>query len=149
MSKENDLKLQKLKEEWFNYIEIYSELSEKFWKKLSKEDQEKVFFYILKNINESEEKNFSYRKILFDKFDFNKHMFIIGSYCGFLEIHNALNLSKLLNKKINKIIIKQISENPDEINISKILNEINVNGHLEFKVENQNLIIEIHKKEKL
>lgn len=149
MSKENDLKLQKLKEEWFNYIETYSELSEKFWKKLSKEDQEKVFFYILKNINESEEKNFSYRKILFDKFDFNIHMFFIGLYCGFLEIHNALNLSKLLNKEINKIIIKQISENPDEINISKILNEINVNGHLEFKVENQNLIIGIHKKEKL
>jgi hypothetical protein len=77
---------------------VYAEISEanekeadEFWESLSKEDQEKAFYAVIKRMYKAElEDNGSYRWALYDVFGFGPHMYAQGMDCGYMALHNAI-----------------------------------------------------------
>jgi len=66
--------------------------AETFWKSLTKEQQMQCFYVVSRTIVDSELKeNFdSYRKILYDCFEFPTESYYIGMLSGFMELHNSI-----------------------------------------------------------
>jgi uncharacterized protein YozE (UPF0346 family) len=71
-----------------NYIED----ANSFWNSLSKEDQMFAFYVVTKTIADSELKDDfdSYRKILYEQFEFPAESYYIGMLSRFIELHNHI-----------------------------------------------------------
>ena len=80
--------------------EAYDKESEEYWNSLSKEDQLKAFYSVVKRIYKGEiEDRGSYRWILYQVFGFGPEAYTIGMECGFLCLHNCIDVGdkKLLD----------------------------------------------------
>lgn len=66
--------------------------AETFWKSLTVDQQMFCFYAVVRTITDSELKEDfdSYRKILYDKFEFPSESYIIGMLAGFMELHNHI-----------------------------------------------------------
>ena len=71
----------------------YEKECDTYWKGLSKEDQLKAFYSVVKRIHKGEiEEQGSYRWVLYNVFGFGPEAYSIGMECGFLDLHNMLDI---------------------------------------------------------
>lgn len=85
--------------------EILSELSEmqediekqteadmdEWWNGLSKDDQMKAFYSVMKRLVDGELKQKgSYRYVLYEVFGFGMESYMLGMMCGYMELHNSI-----------------------------------------------------------
>lgn len=69
----------------------YDEDAEDFWNSLSKDDQLKAFYSVVKRLHDGEiVKGGSYRYVLYDIFGFGLESYMIGHAAGYLELHNHI-----------------------------------------------------------
>lgn len=62
-----------------------------WWNDLSKDNQQKAFFAVVKRLNEAEcIEELSYRQTLGDKFGFEPEAYYMGLLCGFMNLHNSI-----------------------------------------------------------
>lgn len=62
-----------------------------WWNNLSKDDQMKAFYSVVKRIVDGELKHKgSYRYILYQVFGFDAEAYSLGMLCGFMELHNSI-----------------------------------------------------------
>lgn len=73
----------------------YNTECEEYWNKLSKEEQLKAFYSVVKRICDGELKQKgSYRYILYDVFGFGPEAYGVGMQCGFLDLHNRIDTDR-------------------------------------------------------
>lgn len=87
-------------------VEMLSQLSElqediekkteadmdEWWNGLSKDDQMKAFYSVVKRIVDGElEQKGSYRYILYDVFGFGSESYMLGMMCGYMSLHNSID----------------------------------------------------------
>jgi hypothetical protein len=66
--------------------------AEEYWNSLSKDDQMKAFYAVVKRIVKGELKDKgSYRYILYDVFGFGMESYLMGMNCGFMDLHNSIS----------------------------------------------------------
>lgn len=62
-----------------------------WWNSLSKEDQMKAFYSVVKRIVDGElVQKGSYRYVLYDVFGFDAESYMLGMNCGFMALHNSI-----------------------------------------------------------
>lgn len=63
-----------------------------FWHSLSKDQQLYAFFKVIRTIADSELKEDfdGYRKILYERFEFDHDSYFIGMLAGFMDLHNSI-----------------------------------------------------------
>lgn len=70
-----------------------------YWEKLPYEEKLMAFYSVVKRIHEGEiVKKGSYRYILYDVFGFGLESYVIGMECGYMDLHNAIDETKLWTK---------------------------------------------------
>jgi hypothetical protein len=71
--------------------EAYETSTDAWWTSLSKEDQERAFYSVVKRIFKGEivDKR-SYRGVLYDVFGFDANMYVAGMDCGYMALHNSI-----------------------------------------------------------
>lgn len=83
--------LAKLSQEQESWESIYDQKSKELWESLDEETQLKLFYWIVKNITESEFiDNLSYDSILYNKFKFSDKAHSVGINSGFMRLHNSI-----------------------------------------------------------
>ena len=66
--------------------------AEEYWNALSKDEQMKAFYAVVKRIVKGELKDKgSYRYILYDVFGFGMESYLMGMNCGFMDLHNSIS----------------------------------------------------------
>lgn len=69
----------------------YDDDAESYWNSLSKEDQLKAFYSVVKRIYKGEiSDRGSYRWVLYHVFGFGPEAYVIGMDCGYMYLHNAI-----------------------------------------------------------
>lgn len=70
----------------------YAQDAQTFWKSLTPDQQMFCFYAVVRTITDSELKEDfdSYRKILYDKFEFPADSYYVGMLAGFMELHNHI-----------------------------------------------------------
>jgi hypothetical protein len=69
----------------------YSNEVDVWWSQLSKEDQERAFFAVVKRLVQGELRDRgSYRYVLYDVFGFDASYYALGMECGYMELHNSI-----------------------------------------------------------
>jgi hypothetical protein len=62
-----------------------------WWNGLSKEDQMKAFYSVMKRLVDGElTQKGSYRYVLYEVFGFEPHSYYLGMQCGYMALHNAI-----------------------------------------------------------
>lgn len=113
--------LNKIDEEENKSKLIFEEDCKNIWNNLSKDDQLKVFCFVVKNLYESELiENKSYRGILYDKFNFGLNSYGAALNSGFLQLHNSVYTKCELKTLLKKFITENKIE-VEEKNIDKFL----------------------------
>lgn len=76
---------------WHDAEQAYDAEAEEFWTGMSKEDQLKAFYSVVKRIHQGDlvEKG-SYRYVLYQVFGFDMDSYVIGMQCGYMALHNAI-----------------------------------------------------------
>ena len=89
--------------------------AETFWKSLAVDQQLYCFYVVVRTITDSELKQDfdSYRKILYDKFEFPSESYIIGMLAGFMELHNHI-LRPSEMKEYRKLIHEKRQETEND-----------------------------------
>ena len=65
---------------------------DEWWNSLSKDDQMKAFYSVVKRIVDGELKHKgSYRYILYQVFGFDAEAYGLGMLCGFMDLHNSID----------------------------------------------------------
>ena len=95
-------KKQAIKEELYDDISKLSQLMEEsriqyeaendaWWNGLTEQERQDAFYAVCKRIHQAEliDKG-SYRYALYDVFGFDEGMYRKGMYCGYMNIHNAI-----------------------------------------------------------
>lgn len=87
----------KISEEMRDAFEKAAEADEKaadeFWQSLSYEDKCNAFHAVVKRIVKAEMKDKgSYRYALYDVFEFEPEMYVRGMECGYMDLHNAIEV---------------------------------------------------------
>lgn len=91
MSNDTFLKnIEKTREAMQEVLNKFDQDSTNFWNNLTKEQQEQVFYYIIKNIMQGEQEGNSYRSMIYGKFDFDPNMYLIAMHAGYMDLHNIL-----------------------------------------------------------
>ena len=87
--------LDELSEIYRGIAEEYETDCNNYWNNLSKEDQQKAFYSVIKRVARGEliEKR-SYRGILYDVFGWGPEAYGMGMECNFMELHNAIDTEK-------------------------------------------------------
>lgn len=87
---------------WQDFSESYEKAmkeieqrQEEYWNSLSKDEQLKAFCAVVRRIVQAELKDKgSYRWALYDVFGFGPEAYIQGMECGFMALHNAIDVKK-------------------------------------------------------
>lgn len=62
-----------------------------WWNDLSKEDQMKAFYSVVKRLVDGElTQKGSYRYVLYEVFGFGSESYMLGMMCGYMALHNAI-----------------------------------------------------------
>ena len=104
----------------FEDVQIENKMSsEAFWNSLSYEDKCDAFQAVVSRIHKGElVEGRSYRGMLYDVFGFKEDMYARGMDCGYLDLHNSIDILKD-KKKLETVlvhsdpIIKNMGENVD------------------------------------
>ena len=79
------------------FDDSYEASVDDWWSKLPVEDREKAFYAVVSRLYKGEiEEQGSYRYILYDIFGFDASMYARGMACGFMHLHNAIDVDKSL-----------------------------------------------------
>jgi hypothetical protein len=71
----------------------YDQDAESFWNQLSYSDKCNAFHAVVKRLVQGElVENGSYRRILYNTFGFQEDMYTRGMDCGFMELHNSIDV---------------------------------------------------------
>ena len=63
-----------------------------WWNGLSKDDQMKAFYSVMKRIVDGElVQKGSYRYVLYEIFGFDSESYMLGMMCGYMKLHNSIN----------------------------------------------------------
>jgi len=65
-----------------------------YWESLTHDEQLKCFCAVVERIMEGESEGRSYRGILYSTFGFGPEAYVQAQMAGFMELHNAIFLSK-------------------------------------------------------
>ena len=69
--------------------------ADEWWDSLSQEEQMKAFYSVVKRICKGElDDKGSYRYVLYDVFGFGPESYGMGMNCGYMELHNCLDVYK-------------------------------------------------------
>jgi len=64
-----------------------------FWDSLTQDQKMLAFYSVVKRIHKGEiEEERSYRGVLYSIFGFGPEAYVMGMFCGFMDIHNAIPL---------------------------------------------------------
>ena len=64
---------------------------DEWWNNLSKEDQMKAFYSVMKRLVDGElTQKGSYRYVLYEVFGFEPSSYYLGMQCGYMALHNAI-----------------------------------------------------------
>jgi hypothetical protein len=64
---------------------------DEWWNGLSKDDQMKAFYSVMKRLVDGELKQKgSYRYVLYEVFGFDSESYMLGMMCGYMELHNSI-----------------------------------------------------------
>lgn len=64
---------------------------DEWWNGLSKDDQMKAFYSVMKRLVDGELKQKgSYRYVLYEVFGFGSESYVLGMMCGYMELHNSI-----------------------------------------------------------
>ena len=81
-----------------------------WWDSLSYEDRLRAFYVVTKKIHEGDLKiRGSYRKVLYEIFDFKPDAYMIGMASGYMDIHNSIIPPDEL-KSIKEAAVKEYIE---------------------------------------
>ena len=71
----------------------YEAKNNEWWNSLSEEERENAFYAVVKRIHKAEmiDKG-TYRYALYDVFGFDVGMYARGMDCGFMDLHNAIEI---------------------------------------------------------
>lgn len=84
--------LAKSEEEAENHFHTQAEDA---WNKMSHDEQLMAFYSVVKRITKGElEDDGTYRYILYDIFGFGPESYRVGMSCGFMQLHNAIEVKK-------------------------------------------------------
>lgn len=73
----------------------YEQECDAWWSTLSKEQQLQAFYSVVKRIYQGEiVDQGSYRHVLYDVFGFGPEAYGVGMDCGYLSLHNAIEVDK-------------------------------------------------------
>lgn len=73
----------------------YESEAESFWDSLSYDDKLKCFYSVCKRIHKGDiEDRGTYRYVLYEIFGFEPDAYAVGMMCGYLNIHNAIEVEK-------------------------------------------------------
>ncbi len=73
----------------------YEQQAEQWWNSLTYDDKLLAFYSVVKRIYKGDiEDQGSYRYVLYDVFGFGPDAYGIGMDCGYLELHNAIEVKK-------------------------------------------------------
>lgn len=73
----------------------YESEVENFWSSMSYEDKLKCFYAVCKRIHKGDiEDRGTYRYVLYDIFGFEPDAYAVGMMCGYLNIHNAIEVDE-------------------------------------------------------
>lgn len=73
----------------------YEAKNDEWWNSLSEEERENAFYAVVKRIYKAEivDKG-TYRYALYDVFGFDAGMYSRGMDCGFMDLHNAIEIDE-------------------------------------------------------
>lgn len=91
----NEELMQRLREDMETEKEEYEAKNNEWWNSLSEEEREDAFYAVVKRIHKAEfiDKG-SYRYALYDVFGFDPSMYARGMDCGFMDLHNAIEIDE-------------------------------------------------------
>lgn len=85
---------------------------ESYWNNLSKADQEKAFYSVVKRIFEGDiDLGGSYRFVLYNVFKFDEGMYMEGMDCGYMTLHNMIFQAKELEAMSQVQRVEVVDEN--------------------------------------
>jgi hypothetical protein len=91
-------------------LEKFDNETTAWWDSLSYEDRIKAFYIVTKKIHEGDIKiRGSYRKVLYEIFDFKPDVYMIGMKSGYMDIHNSIIPPEEL-KSIREQAVKEYIE---------------------------------------
>jgi hypothetical protein len=88
-----DLIMQELSAFGEQQVEAEKQIDEKFdtyWNGLSKEEQMAAFYSVVKRIVQAEMKGTTYKKLLWEEFEFPQESYALGILCNFMWLHNHI-----------------------------------------------------------
>ena len=73
----------------------YETANNEWWNSLSEAERESAFYAVVKRIHKAEliDKG-TYRWTLYDVFGFDSSMYTRGMDCGFMDLHNAIEIDE-------------------------------------------------------
>lgn len=72
--------------------ERYDKEAEQWWNSLSKEQQMRAFYCVVKRLVEGElVEHGSYRYVLYETFGFGPEAYGLGVHCGYMALHNSID----------------------------------------------------------
>lgn len=91
----NEELMQRLREDMETERKDYETKNNEWWNSLSEEEKEDAFYAVVKRIHKAEfiDKG-SYRWALYDVFGFDPGMYSRGMDCGFMDLHNAIEINE-------------------------------------------------------
>ena len=69
-------------------MKSYDKEMDEWWDGLSDRAKQQAFYSVMKRVSEGEMQQFSYRKILYRVFGFDKDAYSMGMQCGFFTLHS-------------------------------------------------------------
>jgi hypothetical protein len=91
MTKDLKKTLTELSEEQDHAEKQFEADMDEWWNGLSKDDQMKAFYSVVKRIVDGElVHKGSYRYILYEVFGFGPESYMLGMMCGYMSLHNSI-----------------------------------------------------------
>lgn len=90
-----------------------------WWNSLSYEDRLRAFYVVTKKIHEGDLKiRGSYRKVLYEIFDFKPDAYMIGMASGYMDIHNSIippdELKSIKEEAVREYVESQAKKEMDQ-----------------------------------
>ena len=84
---------EQLRQDMEEGAKLYEPQCDTYWDSLNTDDKLMAFYSVVKRIHKGEmiDKG-TYRWVLYDVFGFGFESYAIGMECGFMDLHNAINV---------------------------------------------------------